>query len=230
MKGIPELFIYARSKDIRVHFKSRSLINPTLAKLVPKIPGVDIESQIVKKADGVFLLADLHITNLATQTNTAQLIRALDSLPSEATTIYEQTLHRISQQDENKKKLAFLVLSWIFHALRPLTLPELQHLLAITRLQRMPDEADLDEEEFITSSCAGLVTITRSARHWTAYEEQVIFVHYTVQEYLEQVRTNSNFLSEIAAATTCMKVISFPTIRLICCFRMGRPRSPIWKP
>jgi hypothetical protein len=55
--------------------------------------------------------------------------------------------------------LAKRVLSWITYAVRPLSVKELQHALAV-----MPDTTELDpdditDDEILTSICAGLVVI-----------------------------------------------------------------------
>lgn len=106
-------------------------------------------------------------------------------------------MRRIQGQTEGFHNLAEHILSWIIWAVRPLTVPELQHALSIE-----PGDDELDEDNFLdandlTSVCAGLVIIEQ--------ERQLIrLVHYTTQEYFERRRDElfGDIQNKIAA--TCI--------------------------
>jgi hypothetical protein len=115
-----------------------------------------------------FLLAELHITNLSHQANSNALASALDTLPPDVTKIYARTLERVNRMSEIAKQLVYYTLSWVFYSPRPLTLIELRHALAISRLGRLSEESDLDAEDVIISWCAGLIVLNRN---WLGKEE-----------------------------------------------------------
>lgn len=106
-------------------------------------------------------------------------------------------MRRIQGQEEGFRNLAEQILSWIIWAVRPLTVPELQHALSIE-----PGDDELDDDNFLdandlTSVCAGLVIIDQ--------ERQLIrLVHYTTQEYFERRRDElfGDIQNKIAA--TCI--------------------------
>src|ERR1700722_4229525 len=84
---------------------------------------------------------------------------ALENLPEGMDGTYDEAMERVEQQDDRRKQLARRVLSWITYAVRPLSVKELQHALAV-----MPDTTKLDPEdiidyEILTSVCAGIVVI-----------------------------------------------------------------------
>jgi hypothetical protein len=84
---------------------------------------------------------------------------ALENLPEGMDDTYDEAMERVERQDDSRKQLAKRVLSWITYAIRPLSVEELQHALAV-----MPDTTNLDpdditDDEILTSVCAGLVVI-----------------------------------------------------------------------
>lgn len=207
MQGIPRLIIRATAKDIRTHFQARKQRNPTLNDLILRLSGIDIDAKVVERADGMFLLADLHISNLAGQTNLKALICALDTLPTEARATYAHALDRIDGLSEPLRQLAYITLSLVSFAERPLTVTELRHAIANVRLDEIADEDDLDEESLILSVCAGLLIVDKQS-------DEVVFLHYTVQEYIEQVREGPNFVPQIRIAKSFMKIIPIPVVSL----------------
>lgn len=204
MGGVLKLIIAARNGDIRTYFKAQIQINGAMERLTSRVADVNLVDKIIEKADGMFLLASLYTSHLAAQTNAKQLLHALENLPTEATGMYEQTLDRIRQQDTIKRRLAFHTLSWILSALRPLQLIELRHALAIESLDGIATEQDLDDEETIVSSCAGLIVVHRDLRGKTVH-----LLHYTTEEFLRKTQIASDFLSDLTIAKICLKVISF---------------------
>jgi hypothetical protein len=85
--------------------------------------------------------------------------RALENLPKELDDIYDEVMDRIKQQNEADKDLATQVLSWITYSLRPLSIKELQHALAVMPETTHLDPDDIINEELLTEVCAGLVVI-----------------------------------------------------------------------
>ena len=62
---------------------------------------------------------------------------ALTSLPNSLDEMYDEVLERIYSQDADDVQLAKKLLSWVSYSLKPLTVTELQHALAVE-----PDEAE----------------------------------------------------------------------------------------
>ena len=84
---------------------------------------------------------------------------ALEQLPQEMDETYDEAMERIERQDDNCKQLAKRVLSWIIYAVRPLSVKELQHALAVVPDSTNIDPDDIIDDEILTSVCAGLVVI-----------------------------------------------------------------------
>jgi hypothetical protein len=111
-------------------------------------------------------------------------------------------MQRIMNQNNNDKQLAERVLFWLCFALKPLTLKALQHALAVEPEGSELDEEDLPDEELLTSTCAGLVTVDR--------ESNIIrLVHYTTQEYFKRIRTTQFPYAQTSIARTCLLYLSF---------------------
>ena len=84
---------------------------------------------------------------------------ALDKLPEEMDDTYDEAMERIERQDDNRKRLARRVLSWIIYVVRPLSVKELQHALAVVPDSTNIDPEDIIDDEILTSVCSGLVVI-----------------------------------------------------------------------
>jgi hypothetical protein len=119
---------------------------------------------------------------------------------------YSEALKRVDGQLQGDRLLAKRTLCWISYAKRLLTTAELQHALGTQAGDRAFDNNKLYEIEDITSVCAGLVTVDE--------ETNIIrLVHYTTQEYLEQVRLSWNPGAQEEIAVACLTYLSFDTFR-----------------
>jgi|ERR1700722_13884644 len=106
-----------------------------------------------------FLLARLHMDSLVGKLNPAEVRNALENLPEGMDDTYDEAMERIERQEDNRKRLAKRVLSWITYVVRPLSVEELQHALAIMPNTTKIDPEAIIDEEILTSVCAGLVVI-----------------------------------------------------------------------
>jgi hypothetical protein len=150
------------------------------------------------------------VDSQAKKHNRRDVRKALENLPKELDYIYDETMLRISSQDEEDAKLAEKVLSWIFYAFRPLTIIEVQHALAVEPGNMNFDEEALPDEDVLVSVCAGLVTIDQ--------ESKIIrLVHYTTQEYFERIRVTRFRDAQTSIATACLVYISFDIFAEGCC-------------
>ena len=127
---------------------------------------------------------------------------ALDtSVPSELFDVYEIVMSGICRSHGDKQQIAQSVLSWIYHARRPLRMAELREAIAIR-----DDDVDLGEEDLtqvddIVQACGSLVV---------HYPETgiVAFSHEMVQQFLEQ-RYSDYLLPELAIAKICLAYLLF---------------------
>ncbi|KAJ7584184.1 hypothetical protein C8J56DRAFT_1167001 [Mycena floridula] len=163
----------------------------------------NITAKIVEKANGMFLLATLHLDSLGNQTNALGFQRALEQLPMTLDTAYDAVIHnRIDSQSPLDRDLAYRVISWVFFAWRPLNLPELQHALATpTAAKEGLIELALvaDEPDVILSSCAGLV-VKDGGGH-------IRFRHHTIHEYFQRLycRAPSSFIPPAQLVECCLE-------------------------
>jgi hypothetical protein len=99
--------------------------------------------------------------SLAKKHNKRDIRSALNVLPEQLDNTYEEALKRIYSQENGDVDLAVQVLSWICFALRPLSVLEIQHALAVETGDTELCEDAIIDEEILVSVCEGLVTIDR---------------------------------------------------------------------
>ncbi|KAJ7203241.1 ankyrin repeat-containing domain protein, partial [Mycena pura] len=196
--------IRAAKDDIQKYLDGQIKKSQRLSRHVRSAPDVRqaLESRIVEGCDGMFLLAKLHIHSLTTKHTVKALREALNNMPDDLDSTYDEVVARINQQSRDDKELAWLSLSWITHAKRPLLRSELLEALAVE-----PGSAELDPENLldtdsILSVCAGLVVIH-------AEDDTIRLVHYTMQNYLEQRQTKEFPHASTNITMTCMTYLSF---------------------
>ncbi|KAH0565067.1 hypothetical protein GP486_001549 [Trichoglossum hirsutum] len=196
--------IRASNEDVRRYLDGHM---SQLAAYLRRSPDLqeEIKTEIVKEADGMFLLAQLHLDSLAEKTSPKGLRTALRLLPkgSEAYDYaYQTALERIHGQSMDAQILAMQVLAWITCAKRPLAAIELQHALAVETGESALDEENLPEVEDIVSVCAGLVTVD--------VETNIIrLAHYTTQQYFERTQKVWFPNAEDDITTICITYLSF---------------------
>ncbi|KAK0474377.1 ankyrin repeat-containing domain protein, partial [Armillaria novae-zelandiae] len=154
--------------------------------------GERIRETAVKKADGMFLLANIHMDLLAHCTNRRQLNTELDKLPRTLQKAYEYLLARIDSLPG--KDLAYRVFGLVAFAAQPLDVEELQYALAIESGTKKMDPANITDEGIILSICAGLIVID----HSRCFK----FVHYSTQEYF--VSQEDKLFPHIHVDFTCI--------------------------
>jgi ankyrin repeat protein len=114
--------------------------------------------------------------------------KALQALPTGVFETYDEVLRRIEDQNEDDRRLARKVLMWLSLSLRPLTVRELQHAVAIDEGLDEFGEDDIASEDIIISVCAGLVSVATK-------EGVAQLVHYTAHEYFSQAKVRDALFS-----------------------------------
>ncbi|KAI9668937.1 MAG: hypothetical protein M1829_005249 [Trizodia sp. TS-e1964] len=167
----------------------------------------EVKTEIVKAVDGMFLLAQLHVTSLVRKRSPKAMRTALRKLPTGSEAYdhaYNQAMERIRGQVKDQEEIAMQVLSWITCAKRQLTIVELEHALAVEEGESALDEYNITLIGNMVSACAGLVTVDKESNI-------VKLVHYTTQEYFERTQNHWFPNAETILTVTCTTYLSFHT-------------------
>lgn len=202
-------FEHTKQKEISAQDDDLLLyINEKIPLMKSKVVGnediqQEVRNGVIKAADGMFLLARLHMEHLMDKPSIGLLKEALQTLPQGRkglTETYQQAIMRIDRQSEDLQTIAWQALSWIAYSKRAILSEELRHALATH-----PSMIDFDQDYLldiglITSSCAGLIVKDTET-------DIVRLVHYTTQDFLlsHQILPNA----EQYIASTCITYLSF---------------------
>ena len=137
---------------------------------------------------------------------------ALDSLPKTPEDAYYEIFSRIDRRGNNAKERVYKILSWIFHAVRPLTIDELREVLAVELDDTYLERDYMFPSEFIVESCQSLVMHDRETGI-------VRFTHYTIQQFIEST-CRPQLLLIVDIAKTCLTYLNFQV------FEEGRCPDP----
>jgi ankyrin repeat protein len=156
-----------------------------------------------------FLLARLHVDSLQDKRTKSDVWSALDTLSNPSQTLektYEDATKRLRSQLPGDVALATKVITWIVYAQRQLTTTELGHALAVKPLETSLDDDGLYDIEEVVSLCAGLVVIDEGTN-------VIRLVHYTTQQYFEEIRESWNPQGQLELARTCLTYLSYAEFR-----------------
>ncbi|KAJ7076817.1 hypothetical protein C8R44DRAFT_655332, partial [Mycena epipterygia] len=173
------LEIRATKVDIWKYLNGQIMKSPRLSKHIKNFPDLrqTMEARIVHCSDGMFLLAKLHIDSLATKLTVKGVRDALNTLPRDLNGTFDEVVDRINDQDEEEKALAWLALSWVTNARRPLEPSELRVALSVEEGATELNAENILDTETILSVCTGLVIINKE-------DNKVRLIHHTIQDYL----------------------------------------------
>jgi GPI inositol-deacylase, winged helix domain len=128
-------------------------------------------------------------------------LKALETVPKDMGSAYDEVMERIESSRSGDKELAMKILSWIFHAKRPLLMNELLEALVV-------EDGDLDlKREWMLEPC----DVIESCKSLIIHKESngsVQFIHFTVQEFIKH-RIQQNLPSETDLSKTCLTYLSF---------------------
>ncbi|KAF8448615.1 hypothetical protein BDZ91DRAFT_786978 [Kalaharituber pfeilii] len=210
-KNCERIEIQASKADITSYIEGQLEDKKRLKLYVKKPESVGLRQQILdaitKKADGMFLLAKLHIDTLATKTSVKDIREALKILPSGIDATYDAAMQRITAQSDEDRKLAMKMLSWVTCTKRPITITELQHALATEIGSSKFDREALTDMTILLSICAGLVVVSQQE---ASENGRTQFVHYSAQEYFVKRSTELFPDAEVHIAGICFTYLRFP--------------------
>ena len=112
----------------------------------------------------------------------------LQSPPLGLDALFDQAMRVISQQNPRDRALANSIISWVAFAERPLTVLEMQHLLATDLQDEVINIDDLFSVADIGSVCAGLVKIEQTSINPALCNKRLAFIHFTAHDYFDQRR------------------------------------------
>ncbi|KAJ7572907.1 hypothetical protein C8J56DRAFT_571023 [Mycena floridula] len=130
-----KLQISANDLDLQTYITGRMMGDHSLKQLIKGDESLEKEviEQVIMKASGKFLQAQLHLDSLASQLTCKDLRLALGTLPEIINNSYNDAIVRIdAQQGQHKRALAYQVFYWLVYTKKPLTVQELQHALAVS--------------------------------------------------------------------------------------------------
>ncbi|KAI0449366.1 hypothetical protein F5B21DRAFT_494476 [Xylaria acuta] len=209
-KGSAILEIRANNDDVERYLDDHMLALPAFIKDDFDLRQY-IKTGISRAADGMFLLAQLHLDSLKGKMTRAAVRKTLDALVTGSDAYehaYNSAMERINGQLREEADLAKRVLSWITFAKRPLTTKELQHALSVEIGTSHLDQENLLRVNMV-SMCAGLVTIDK--------ESNIIrLVHYTTQQYFEKSFERWFYNPHLDITEICVTYLSFQAFESGC--------------
>ncbi|KAJ7453089.1 ankyrin repeat-containing domain protein [Mycena latifolia] len=213
--ALETLEIRATDDDIRRHITAQIAKSSRLSNHVKNCLGLrdEIESVIVRRSDGMFLLTKFHIDSLTTKPTVKAVRNALKNMPDDLNSTYDEVVDRINRQSEDDKALAWRTLSWITNVKRPLRPAELREALAVEQGTKKLDRDNILDMDTILSVCTGLVVINEA-------DKRLRLIHHTTQSYLDHVQSSVFPQAQMEITTTCITYLSFDTF-------WQNPRDPM---
>ncbi|KAK2753548.1 ankyrin repeat domain-containing protein [Colletotrichum kahawae] len=145
------------------------------------------DQEIIRKAipgqvHGIFLYAKLAMDAfLKPGADAKEVLRAL---PQEMSAIYSNPLREHSRRSGVPEDVHFLILQWITHPTRPLSLLEIDDIIKVTHCSL--DNQDLNlSKDIARAACRPLLEILP--------DKTVRLIHHTLKEYLTDLNRNQNF-------------------------------------
>ncbi|PLN79522.1 purine and uridine phosphorylase [Aspergillus taichungensis] len=173
-----------------------------------------IKTEIIKAADGMFLLAVLDMNALQSLETKGEVRDALRNPSRRENRLHEaygQTMERIQSQEESPKRLAMWTLAWVLHARRPLSAVELRYALALNaELTEAEYENYLPNIRRVLSLCAGLVRLDEMSK-------TIDFVHKSTRDYFEATKNIWFLDAKLEIPRVCAAYLSFGAFRSGCC-------------
>ncbi|KAL1863032.1 hypothetical protein Daus18300_008188 [Diaporthe australafricana] len=165
-----ELVIKANANDIKLFVEMRIDEDTEMAHLTEQGVTIDhrfkkrILDTIVRKSQGVFLLAKMHMDCLASQKLLGDFKMMLGKLPESKEKTFDAALQRIQTQDDFGQKVALHCLTWLGFSMQPVTVEEVSHAFAV---KEYPDSLNMEylpSEDQLIASCAGVAVVESQTR------------------------------------------------------------------
>ncbi|KAJ7250244.1 ankyrin repeat domain-containing protein [Mycena rebaudengoi] len=206
--SVQALEIHATEADVCQYIVEQIRASTRLSKHVQSRPELlqEIETTILSNADGMFLLAKLHIDSLTTKVTIKAVREALKNLPKDLEHTYNEAMARIDSQSEDERNIAYLALIWVANAKRPLSAAELQEAIAVEVGSKSLDPDEILDIALIVSVCAGLLILDIATG-------LVRLIHYTTQDYLNRIQDTKFPQAQTEIAQRCLTYLLFETFQ-----------------
>ncbi|KXH34033.1 hypothetical protein CSIM01_02368 [Colletotrichum simmondsii] len=164
-----ELIIQATATDIGLYVDMRVEGSGEMLRLTREgsVTDVDfrkhISTAIAEKAQGVFLLAKMHMDNLVSQEILGDFKIMLKTLPESREKTFDAALQRVQRQEPIHRERALHVLTWVAFAMQPVTPSEVSHAFAVHKHAESLDKEFLANVSQLTSPCAGIVVVDQQS-------------------------------------------------------------------
>ncbi|ETS75072.1 hypothetical protein PFICI_13556 [Pestalotiopsis fici W106-1] len=177
--------------------------------LMPETLKVEIQKGISKLANGMFLLATLHLALVLSRNTILQRRLALSDLPPTLDGTFSQTLKRIKEHTHASQALR--ILAWI-HCIGPSPLELIRQALAVEPSHSRFEEENLPSRLSMLDCCFGLAridTIDTIEGLYHGKDKKVALVHSTLSTYFQ---SNKSILNDamVMNAESCLALLSFP--------------------
>lgn len=194
------------SSMVKRRIVPKSFRTSSIRKTIMESEGLqkEILDQVVAKANGMFLIADLHISSLRTITNVRDLRERLSQLPEKLDDYYERAWARIRSQEKHQKQIAYHAMSWLYLSLRQLKVDELRHALATRSGDKVFCTEGLIEITDIIEACQGLVVVE-------THSQLVRLMHSTIREFFQKhhdrlFKNSPAYLTRTCLTYLCLEV------------------------
>ena len=135
----------------------------------------------------------------------AEIRKSLSNLSANLGEAFTDTIRRIDNEPENRRRAAKQALMWILHSCRPLQINELRYALAIEIGKTGFDTDNILQAKLIVDCCLGLVVIDDGS-------SVVRLVHHTLQDYLQNERQNLFQQEETEITKACLTYLCLDDI------------------
>jgi len=146
-----------------------------------------------------FLLVEFQLNHILQERDPRDAIDRLNALPADLPAAYQDVLKRIERN--GCTRLVQRILSWLFHAFRPLKMNELREAISVRLGDRRVYTDYFISPDVLIESCENLVEMAE-------FSGIVRFTHYTVQEFLEKNYVD-NLLSKVDISRMCLTYLNF---------------------
>lgn len=136
------------------------------------------------------------------QTSVSEVKDTLQSMPETLHDVYASMLNSIGEQSSNRSSLAIRILMWLSYSTRSLTVPELQHAVAIDVEASTLNPERVPPARFIEDVCMGLVTIDKE-------RNVVLLTHSSLKHYLIQLRESLFSHGTSHTAKSCLAYFNY---------------------
>ncbi|KAL8627130.1 hypothetical protein Q9189_007160 [Teloschistes chrysophthalmus] len=201
--GVTEIEIKATLNDICNYIEWRIDHEPRLFDSVQRKRNLrdEISSTIVQQANGMFLLAKLHMDSLATTRTPRAVQMALQNLPTEIGDTYDRVMERIKATNDHDQAIVMNLLRWVVFAHRPLIVAEVEYASSIAIGTSDVDQDNILRAGELTSMCAGLIIIDAS--------DVVQLVHFSAQTYFRDHGGKCFSNGHTVLAQSCLTYLSY---------------------